>query len=118
MTTEEQVSDVTSEDVVGTGNDARIAMLAAINDSNDASRAEELVEYDENGQVLAFVPSDEETPLTTGDDEVVEKELQRAVDETTEEPATPRMVKLKVNGKEMEMTEDEVIHVINAINTW
>jgi hypothetical protein len=53
-------------EVEGSGNDSRLAMLDAINDQNDADRADEMVEFDESGQVTKFTTPKEEGELPRG----------------------------------------------------
>ena len=79
------------EEVVGTKNDDRLKQFAAIADNADALRVQE-------GE---FVPDDNPDPADEQPEEVVEEEV-------SEEPAA-RKFKLKVNGRELELTEDELI---------
>jgi len=84
------------EETVGTQNDARLALLSRINDGLDESRAAEfdgIYGDDENAAEETAAP---ETVLTTADDE--EEQIQ-----------APRKFKIKVNGVEKELTEDELI---------
>lgn len=108
--TESKTQDVPNgKDVVGTGNDARLKMLEQINDANDKALADEGVLHDVNDDdtTSEFIPSN----LT--DEEIAQRELQRAEEESgaevvVEEPA-PQKVKIKVNGKEEELTMQELI---------
>ncbi len=107
-------------ETVGTGNDARIAMLNAINDQNDELQAADLADVNDDGTTAPFVarqPDGTETPLA---DETVEDEdttaAMAAVTAETEEnnepePAAPVVVKhkVKVNGVDREFTTDELI---------
>ena len=79
------------EEVVGTKNDDRLKQFAAIADNADALRVQE-------GE---FIPDDDPDPADEQPEEVVEEEV-------SEEPAA-RKFKLKVNGRELELTEDELI---------
>ena len=109
-TGEEVVAD--EGETVGTQNDARLAMLNQINDSIDESRADELVEIDDAGQVTQFVHSTEEgePPVPSDDNGTTETELERMADEANAEPPiTVPKFKIKVNGKELELTQDELI---------
>lgn len=81
----------------GTGNDARLRMYDSIADNADAVRAEEFDALE--GEMP---PGDE-----VRDDEVEELELQP--EDTQDEAAAPRMFTLKINGREVQMTEAEVI---------
>ena len=112
MTTE---TEDTGE-AVGTQNNSRLAMLNAINDQNDQDRVDDMVEYGDDGLVSKFVPTQEALPdaLTPSDDAgVTDTELQRMEQETVIEEEdvvlAPRKIKIKVNGKEMELTEEELI---------
>lgn len=96
------------EDVVGTGNDARLKMLQQINDANDkALEADgQLADVNDDGTTSNFIPPD------ATDEEIAERELKRAEEESgaqvTEEDQ-PQKVKIKVNGKEEELTLEELI---------
>ena len=113
--TEAQVDDTTDDgEVAGSGNDARVALLNSINDGLDASRADEMVEIDDAGQVTEFVPSEieAEAPVPSDDDGTTEKELERMAEEVSEteaSPVAPQKFKIKVNGKELELTQEELI---------
>jgi hypothetical protein len=112
-------------ETVGTGNEARLAMLNRINDANDKERAEELMDVNDDGTVVQFVAenlSDEEqaareAAIRQDEDGTVKKELDRAAAEANgdvadagkEGTAGQAKVKIKVNGKEMELTQDELI---------
>ena len=103
-----------TEEAVGSQNNDRLAMLDRISAQNDKDRVEEMVEIDDDGQVTKFVPSNVEQELTTGDDEVAARELKRMEDEVAEpeEPsiaAMPVKHTIKVNGKEVELTLEEII---------
>ncbi len=104
------------EDVVGTGNNARLRMLDQINDANDARLREEgeLVDIDESAEFQAKPLED----LT--DEEMTQQELDRYAAEAgqqapaeEEDDAAPVMsaqkIKVKVNGVERELTLDEVV---------
>ena len=86
-------------DVIGTGNDARVALLERINDANDAERADELAAVNDDGSTEQFVP---ENPPADAPD----VEPQDAAAPTEE---LPRTFKVKINGKERELTEAEVL---------
>ena len=90
---------------VGTGNDARVAMLEQINDANDLSNADQLADVNDDGTTSEFVarkPDGETEPLT--DEAVVEPIVDH--DAPAEAPAK---FKIKVSGKEIELTQDELI---------
>lgn len=101
-------------DSIGSGNDARVKMLERINDQNDQLRAEELMDIGDSDLLTQFVPNPLEEDLTTGDDAVVKKELERFEEEVVveEEPPVapiPAKYNLKVNGKEIPLTLEEII---------
>lgn len=85
---------------IGTGNDARLAMLAMINDANDAENAGELADVNEDGTTTPFLVADDEA-----------EELQAEVPTEVEVPVEPaaKKFKIKVNGKDVELTEEELI---------
>jgi hypothetical protein len=69
-----------SGDAIGTGNDARVAMLDRINDVNDSARAEELAEVHDDGTTSEFKVD----ATTTAELERAQLEANRA----TKEPRT------------------------------
>lgn len=86
---------------VGTGNDARVALLEQINDALDAGdRGEELAHVNDDDTTEPFraetKPSGEEAPPKDETAPVVEE-------------AAPAKVKIKVNGEELELTQEELI---------
>lgn len=118
--TPETPEEETAEDgaVVGTGNDARLKMMQEINDRNDQelSTNGDLFDVNDDGSTTKFEASAEETEEKT-DEEIVAEEVQRAEqeanatdeseEETEGEPAAKH--KIKVNGKELELTTQELI---------
>ena len=89
-------------EAVGTGNDARLALMARIADASEVEREEELADVNDKGETEPFKankPTEEEPapPL--------EEEAAPPADEPTE----PTKHKIKVNGKELELTLDEII---------
>ncbi len=110
------LEDGTNNDgeVVGSGNDARIALLNRINDANDELRADELYDVNDDGTTGAFVAraadgTDEE--LT--DDTVKDPEVDQAIDKLAQETNDPepepqvRMITKKINGRDVTLSEDE-----------
>lgn len=95
-------------EAVGSGNDARVAMLNSIGDANDQVRAEELAEVHDDGSTSEFKL-----------DETAQAEIDRAEAEANQtavedEPPVvddpqPKTYKLKINGREVELSEAEVI---------
>lgn len=102
------------ESAVGTGNDARIAMLARINDANDREHADDMAEVNDDGTTSAFVVRDADGNETALDDETVaDPEAAATIDalaaETGDPMDAPRMFRIKVNGREMDVTEAQLI---------
>jgi len=98
-----------NDDVVGTGNDARLKMLAQINDQNDAQLAEggDLADVNDDGTTTIFKADENLT-----DEEITARELARAEEEanaTVEEHHEEIKHKIKVNGKELELSTQELI---------
>lgn len=96
------------EDVVGTGNDARLKMYEQINDANDKALAEEgaLADVNDDDTTSEFIPAN------ATDEEITARELDRAEEESGSEVAEeeePQKYKIKVNGKEEELTMEELI---------
>ena len=91
-----------SRETVGTGNDARVAMLERINDELDGVRGEELANVNDDGSTEPFQAS----PPTSEDESPTGEPATPA-----EEPAVtePRKFTIKVNGKELQLTEEELI---------
>ena len=106
---DEKVEVTNDGEVVGTGNDARLKFLAQINDQNDANLAEngDLADVNDDGTTTAFGK-----PETLSDEEVTQRELDRAAAEVNQEPEEqteqPKH-KIKVNGKELELTTEELV---------
>jgi hypothetical protein len=111
MTEDTKVETTEEGEVVGTNNDARLKMLQQINDQNDATLAEggDLADVNDDGTTSAFTKEE-----TLTDEEVTAKELQRAEDEANLTPEPEKHSeepkhKIKVNGKELELTTDELV---------
>ena len=97
------VEQTEAGEVIGTGNDARVALLERINDQNDGLRADELVDIVDidKGEVEPFVPA--EVPPEEPTEEP-------APLETLPEPtAQPVIHKIKINGVEKELTYEELV---------
>jgi len=91
-------------EAVGTGNDARLALLAKIADNNEQGLEEDLADVHDDGSTSEFKASKEEaSEKAEGEQKDEEEEEQPAAD------STPQKHKLKVNGKELELTLDEII---------
>lgn len=102
------------EDTLGTGNDARVAALNAIMDKNDVARADEFMDVADDDKTVAFVPP--ELPPA-------ESELQPEIQSTeispppASEPSDVKKFKIKVNGKELELTEEEVLERASKVES-
>lgn len=112
---DDNIQDVPNgEEVVGTGNDARLKMLNQINDQNDNSLAEngDLADVNDDGTTTAFAV---EEPT---DEDITAQELKRAEDEANlvSEEEQPKH-KIKVNGKELELTTEELIQRAQKVET-
>lgn len=106
---EDKVETTEEGEVVGTGNDARLKMLQQINDANDASLAEggDLADVNDDGTTSEFAK-----PETLTDEQVTQKELDRFAEEASqgsEEHEEQPKHKIKVNGKELELTTEELV---------
>ena len=119
--------DGDGKEVVGTGNDARLAMLQRINDENDQRDANngDLVDLDENGKPVPFVvrqPDGAEEKLDGKDiqhEQIIDHDADNAAETerlrleaealAKQQQAQPQMVKLKVNGVEVEVTLEEAL---------
>jgi hypothetical protein len=86
-------------DVVGSGNANRLALLDAINDSNDALRADELADVNDDGSTQPFLVTQQEG------DQVLPLEP-APVDQLPAETALTPVTKIKVNGQDVELTPE------------
>lgn len=96
--------------VEGTGNDARVAMLNQIADQNDVGGADDLQNINDDGttEAFAFQHSDgENEPLK--DEIVPDADAAEAIDNLAQEVDEEERFTVKVNGKEMQLTRDELI---------
>lgn len=97
------------KDVIGTENDKRLALLNAINDRNDEVNADDLANVNDDGTTEPFVP--EKSGPEDEEDEPKEEEPEEEETEPEpqiKEPPTQKF-KIKVNGKELELTQEELI---------
>lgn len=101
-------TDQQPESGVGTGNDERIARLNAIADQADSDRAEEFANVNDDGSTEPFVV---ENAAAAPADEDAEPEQAADAAPADEEPAAAaeRKYRIKVNGKELELTEAQLI---------
>ena len=90
---------------IGTGNDERLARLAAINDANDANNAEELADVNDDGTTTPFLVESDAAEVVP--EEVPPKKVKSESDDSDDLPV--QKFKLKINGKEVEFTQEELI---------
>lgn len=94
---------------VGTQNDARLALMASIADSAETSREGELedIPTDEVVNSPYKISLDEDgEPIGSNDDDIVVTDNEPT--RTTQQSQSQKF-KIKVNGKELELTQDELI---------
>jgi hypothetical protein len=94
-----------SEAGVGTGNDERIARLNAIADQTDAGRAEEFANVNDDGSTEPYTVDTAATEQPAASEE---EPAQQEVEAAAEQPEE-RKYRIKVNGKELELTEAQLI---------
>jgi hypothetical protein len=97
-------------DAIGTGNDARIALLNAIGDQYDNIRAEDLADINDDGTTTQFVaPSlNEEDEEARAAREETETEAARlAAANAAETQPTTQMITRKINGKDVTLPLEE-----------
>jgi len=92
-----------SEEAVGTGNDDRIARLNAIADQTDSERADEFANVNDDGTTEPFTVEAQQT------EQEQEEEGVQAEAAPTDAEAPAKKYRLKVNGRELELTEEELI---------
>ena len=99
-------SGLGDENTVGTNNDARIALMNQIADQADDLRQEELADILDDGSTQPFKV---QRPDGTEEELASEKQPEEQPEETgaTEQPE--KTFKIKVNGKELELTEAQLI---------
>lgn len=99
--------DLNGGDAVGSGNQERLNRLSAIADQNDIENEQEMGDVNDDGTTTPFRaerPAGEESP--TGEEEEKKEEIK---EEEAPKEAAPKKFKLKVNGKDLELTEEELI---------
>lgn len=98
-------SQISGADTIGSGNDARLAMYNRINDQNDAARADELADVNDDGSTSAFL-----APTIEGAEPEVDPNADPVVLadplETGATPDTPPTPRIKVNGVEVDLTPE------------
>jgi len=108
------LEDGTNNDgeAVGSGNNARLAMLAKINDANDAAHADDYASINDDGTTEKFtVQQDDGTQVQLTDDTVADPEADAAIEALAREsdtaPPAPQMITRKVNGREVTKSLDD-----------
>jgi hypothetical protein len=95
-------------ETIGTNNDARVKLLNQIGDSNDGVREDELANVNDDDTTEPF-----KAERSKEDEEIVPEGTIQTEDtvppEDTPPPEPVQKVKIKVNGKEMELTQEELI---------
>lgn len=92
------------EEAVGSGNDDRIARLNAIADQTDTARADEFANVNDDGTTEPFTVDAQQS-----DDSEESSHESTQPDEEVSSDSTVKKYKLKVNGRELELTEEELI---------
>ena len=106
---EETDQQTGEESGAGTGNDDRIARLNAIADQTDADRAEEFANVNDDGSTEPYVVAateqqDAESALAN-----TEEQSASVSDDDGSPSAEAKRYRIKVNGKELELTEAQLI---------
>jgi len=100
-------TEISGEGAVGTGNDARVAQLNAIADQTDTARAEELAFVNDDDTTEPFTV---ETSGQPTEEEVADETTSQTSEEITQEtPSAEKRYKLRVNGRDLELTESELL---------
>lgn len=100
--------DQQATEALGSGNDERIARLNAIADAADVGRADEFANVNDDGSTEPFVVQQAEagSEEDVGDADSDEQPPPAA---DAEQPVAERKYRIKVNGKELELTEAQLI---------
>lgn len=103
-------STVDDGEAVGSGNDARVAFLNAINDANDEARADELAHVNDDGTTEAY------TPLLNADaedqqqvDDAIEAQTSEANTDDADAALSEELFTIKVNGTDRQLTRAQLI---------
>lgn len=109
-------------EALGTGNDARVALLNGISDGVDRSREEELADVNDDDTTTAFKApaAEEEDAEAIAAREAEETESARLEAEqkaAAAEAAPAAKRKFKVNGREIELTEDEITARVQKVES-
>jgi hypothetical protein len=104
---EDEVNQSNDEQgVIGSSNDDRVARLNAIADQTDAGRADEFANVNDDGSTEPYTVAAEQAET---DDTTVSDEQSTGDEAATSTSAEPKRYRIKVNGKELELTEAELI---------
>jgi hypothetical protein len=96
-------------EVIGTGNDARLAFMNQINDANDGIRAEELAEINDDGTTSQFqIDATTQAEFDRFDAEA-NGESTPPADTTPADAQAAALHRIKVNGRELELSTEELI---------
>lgn len=107
-------SDLSGGEAIGTGNDARVALLNSIGNQYDNDRAEELADVNDDGTTAPFVPEalpkdDEEEAAAAPADQTPPADtnlFEAMLNAKPPEPAQ-QMITRKVNGREVTLPLEE-----------
>ena len=105
----DDVDSSSGSGAVGTGNDDRLAKLAAISAKNDREAADQFAEVHDDDSTSPFELEDEAGVPKTPEEEAPEVKEPEEESPAEEEVAPPTKFKIKVNGKELELTQEELI---------
>jgi hypothetical protein len=102
-------------EAVGSGNDARVAMLNSIGDNADRERGEEFQEFDDAGNVTDFtapppvVAEEDAEAIAAAAEAQAEADRAAAEQAALTSEAPPQKIMRKVNGEEIEITDDLLV---------
>ncbi len=94
-------------DAIGTGNDARIALLNSIGDSNDSLRSEDLADINDDGSTTPFSVDDEDAEAVAAREEAATEAARLAAEQEDTAAPTTQMITRKVNGKDVTLPLEE-----------
>jgi hypothetical protein len=98
-------------EAVGTGNDARIAMLNSIGDNADRERGEDFADVNDDGSTSRFSAPDslvDDAEAQAEADSQAAEEARLAAEQAAADDQPQRIMR-KVNGQEIEITDDLII---------
>ncbi len=94
-------------DVIGTGNDARIALLNSIGDQYDNIRAEDLADINDDGSTSPFSAEEEDAEAVAAREEAETEAARLAAEQEAAAAPTTQMITRKVNGKDVTLPLEE-----------